>query len=362
MKLSLNRTVGISFAPFTLDTLSTMKIIGFYKSLPITDPESFLDQTAVEPIPGPRDLLVEVRAISVNPVDTKIRAGGGPGKTQGEFPILGWDAAGVVREAGTEVTLFEPGDEIYYAGSLDRPGSYAEFQCVDERIVGRKPKNLGFAAAAALPLTTITAWEMLFDRLRVDKSINESLLIVGGAGGVGSIAIQLAKQLTNLSIIATASRLETQDWCRRMGADHVINHGKPLCPQVKAIVHGGVKYVLGLTRTEDHFDELVEAMAPQSAMALIENPARPLDITKLKPKSISLHWEFMFTRSRYQTPDMGEQGRLLNEVTDLVEAGRVQSTLQMNVGPINAANMKQAHALVESGRTIGKIVLAGFSS
>jgi zinc-binding alcohol dehydrogenase family protein len=339
-----------------------MKIISFHKSLPIQEPESFMDLTADRPLPGPRDLLVEVRAISVNPVDAKIRAGGGPGRPHGELPILGWDAAGVVREAGIEVTLFKSGDEVYYAGSIDRPGSYAEYQCVDERIVGKKPESLGFAAAAALPLTTITAWEMLFDRLRVDKSADESLLILGGAGGVGSIAIQLAKQLTKLKIVATASRSETEDWCYRMGADHVINHGKPLATQVKAIVPGGVKYALALTRMEDHFEEVVEAMAPQSAMALIENPARALDITKLKPKSISLHWEFMFTRSRYQTPDMGEQGRLLNEIADLVDAGRVQSTLQTNLGTINAANIRRAHTLVESGRTIGKIVLCGFST
>ena len=339
-----------------------MKVISFRKSLPITHPESFIDLTADRPAGGPRDLLVEVRAISVNPVDAKIRGGGGPARPRGELPILGWDAAGVVREAGTEVTLFEPGDEVYYAGSIDRPGSYAEFQCVDERIVGKKPERLGFAAAAALPLTTITAWEMLFDRLRVDQSTNETLLILGGAGGVGSIAIQLAKQLTNLNIIATASRAETQDWCYRMGAHHVIDHGKPLATQVKAIVHGGIKYALALTRMEDHFEELIEAMAPQSAMALIENPAGPIDITKLKPKSISLHWEFMFTRSRYQTPDMGEQGRLLNQVADLVDAGRLQSTLQADLGTINAANMRRAHALVESGKTIGKIVLCGFTS
>jgi NADPH:quinone reductase len=338
-----------------------MKVVSFYKSLPIKDPESFLDLTAEPPRPGPRDLLVEVRAISVNPVDTKIRAGGGPGKPEGELLILGWDAAGLVREVGNEVTLFKPGNEVSYAGALDRPGSYAEFQCVDERIVGKKPEKLDFAAAAALPLTTITAWETLFDRLRVDQSAKESLLIVGGAGGVGSIAIQLAKQLTNLNIIATASRSETAEWCRRMGAHHVIDHGKPLAAQVKTIVPGGLKYVFALTRTEDHFDELIEAMAPQSAVALIENPARPLDIIKLKPKSISLHWEFMFTRARYQTTDMGEQGRLLNQVADLADAGRIRSTLNKNLGTINAANMRQAHALVESGRTIGKIVLSGWA-
>jgi zinc-binding alcohol dehydrogenase family protein len=337
-----------------------MKAVSFYKSLPIEDSASLVDVIVPTPSPGPRDLLVEVRAISVNPVDTKIRAGGGPGSPGGELKILGWDAAGIVREVGAEVTLFAPGDEVYYAGSVDRAGSYAEFQRVDERIVSRKPARLDFAEAAALPLTTITAWEMLFDRLRITKSDEGSLLIVGAAGGVGSIATQLGRELTNLTVIATASRPESRDWCRRMGAHQVVDHAKPLSPQVKAIVPDGVSYVLALTRTEDHFDEIVEAMAPQSALALIENPARPLEITKLKPKSISLHWEFMFTRPLYQTPDMGEQGRLLTQVADLADAGRVQTTMLHNLGAINAANLKRAHALVESGRTIGKVTLSGF--
>ena len=337
-----------------------MKAVSFYKSLPIADPQSLVDVSIDAPRPRPRDLLVEVRAISVNPVDTKIRAGGGPGRPDGQLQILGWDAAGIVKETGNAVTLFRPGDEVYYAGSVDRAGSYAELQCVDERIVGRKPRTLGFAEAAALPLTAITAWEMLFDRLRLDEFAAGLLLIVGGAGGVGSIATQLARQLTQLKIIATASRPETVQWCQRMGAHHVVDHRQPLSKQVKEILPGGVNYVLALTKVEDHFDELIEAMAPQSAMALIENPARPLDIIKLKPKSISLHWEFMFTRSRYETADMGEQGRLLNEVAALVDAGKIITTMQTNLGTINAANMKQAHALVESGRTIGKIVLAGF--
>jgi NADPH2:quinone reductase len=337
-----------------------MKIVSFHNPLPISDPNSFLDLTGEPPRPGARDLLVEVQAISVNPVDAKIRSGGGPGRPDGNLQILGWDAAGIVKETGSEVTLFGVGEEVYYAGSVDRAGSYGQFQCVDERIVGRKPERVGFAEAAALPLTTITAWEMLFDRFRIGKASKGSLLILGAAGGVGSIAIQLARQLTKLTTIATASRPETQAWCYRMGAHQVVDHGKPLSGQVRTIVPEGANYVLALTRTEDHFDELVEAMAPQSAMGLIENPARPLEITKLKPKSISLHWEFMFTRARYQTPDMGEQGRLLNEVAALVDAGRIQTTMQANLGAINAANMKKAHALIESGKTIGKIVLAGF--
>jgi NADPH2:quinone reductase len=337
-----------------------MKAVSFYNSLPITDPQSLVEVVVETPKPRPRDLLVEVRAISVNPVDTKIRGGGGPGRPDGQLQILGWDAAGIVKEAGNAVTLFQPGDEVYYAGSVERAGSYAELQCVDERIVGRKPRTLGFAEAAALPLTTITAWETLFDRLRLDKSAAGSLLIVGGAGGVGSIATQLATQLTRLKIISTASRPETVQWCQRMGAHHVVDHRRPLAGQVKAIVPGGVHGVLALTKIEEHFEQLIEAMAPQSAMALIENPTRPLDIVKLKPKSISLHWEFMFTRSRYETTDMGEQGRLLSEVAALVDAGRIVSTMQSNLGAINAANLREAHALVESGKTMGKIVLAGF--
>lgn len=337
-----------------------MKIISFHQSLPIADPNSFLDLAGEPPRPGPRDLLVEVRAISVNPVDAKIRAGGGPGRPDGQLQILGWDAAGVVKETGADVTLFKPGDEVYYAGAVDRAGSYAEFQCVDERLVGHKPRTLDFAAAAALPLTTITAWEMLFDRLRIAQADPGSLLILGGAGGVGSIAIQLARQLTGLTVIATASRPETRTWCEQMGAHHVVDHGQPLASQVKPLAPGGVNHVLALTRTEDHFDQLIEAMAPQSAMVLIENPARPLEITKLKPKSISLHWEFMFTRSRYQTADMGEQGRLLDKVAALVDAGRIRTTMQTHLGRIAADNLKRAHALVESGKTIGKIVLSGF--
>jgi zinc-binding alcohol dehydrogenase family protein len=339
-----------------------MKIVSFHKSLPISDPDSLLDLTTETPRPAPHDLLVEVRAISVNPVDAKIRSGGGPGQPDGQLQILGWDAASVVTAVGSNVCLFKPGDEVYYAGDVGRPGSYAQFQCVDERLVGRKPASIGFAEAAALPLTTITAWESLFDRMKIrrDPSSAGSLLIIGGAGGVGSIATQLACRLTGLTVIATASRPETQTWCREMGAHHVIDHRQPLAGQVKAIVPGGVNYVLALTKTEDHFDEIIAAMAPQSAMALIENVARPVDINKLKPKCISLHWEFMFARARFETADMGEQGWLLNEVARLVDAGQIRTTMRQNLGSINAANLKRAHALIESGSAIGKLVLAGF--
>jgi NADPH2:quinone reductase len=339
-----------------------MKAVSFRQQLPIENPDSLIDVVIDKPKPEPHDLLVQVRAISVNPVDTKIRKGSGPGQPSGELKILGWDAAGVVEEIGSDVTLFKPGDEVYYAGSVDRPGSYAEFQTVDERIVGKKPGSIDFADAAAMPLTTITAWELLFDRfsLPISSSTQGTLLIIGGAGGVGSIAIQLAKKLTGLKVIATASRPETVEWCRKMGADEVIDHRQPLGAQVKKLVPGGANYVLALTKTEDHFDEIIEAMAPEGAIGLIENLARPLDINKLKPKSLSFHWEFMFGRSRPQSAKISEQGRLLNKVSELIDADQIRSTAVTPLGLINARNLKQAHALVESGRAVGKVVLSGY--
>jgi NADPH2:quinone reductase len=341
-----------------------MKAVSYPKSLPIEDPESFIDVEVPTPQPLARDLLVEVRAISVNPVDTKIRGGGGgPGSPDGSAKILGWDAAGIVTAVGSDVTLFKPDDEVYYAGSVDRSGANAEYHLVDERIVGHKPASIGFAEAAALPLTAITAWELMFDRMKIPRtpsSTGESLLIIGGAGGVGSIAIQLARRLTGLTIIATASRPETQAWCMEMGAHHVIDHRQPLTSQVTAIIPGGVNHVLALTRTETYFDQIIAAMAPQGTLGLIENIATPVDINKLKPKCISLHWEFMFARARFQTADMNEQGKLLNEVAALVDAGQIRSTMRENLGLINATNLKRAHALLESGTAIGKVVLAGF--
>jgi len=339
-----------------------MKAVSFYKPLPITDSESLVDITLARPVPGPRDLLVEVRAISVNPIDTKIRAGAGPRGAHDVSKLLGWDAAGIVVGVGSDVKQFAPGDAVYYAGALDRSGTYGEFHVVDERLAGRKPASIGFAEAAALPLTAITAWELLFDRMKVpwEKSLTGSLLIIGGAGGVGSIATQLARALTGLTVIATASRPDTQAWCCEMGAQHVVDHRQPLAAQVKAVAPGGVNYVLSLTKTEAHYEQIIESMAPQSALGLIENVAAPLDINQLKPKCISLHWEFMFARARYQTSDMAEQGALLNEVSKLVDAGKVRTTLRENLGVINAANLKRAHALLESGKAIGKVVLAGF--
>ena len=289
-----------------------------------------------------------------------MRKGSGPGQPTGELKILGWDAAGVVVEVGPEVSLFAPGDEVCYAGSIDRPGSYAEFQAVDERIVGKKPASLSFADAAALPLTTITAWEMLFERLSLSAASTGSILVIAGAGGVGSIAIQLVKKLTKLRCIATASRPETVQWCRDMGADDIIDHRKPMAPQVKNLVPAGVNYVLGLTKVEDHLDDIVESMALEGSLVLIENVARPIDINKLKPKSLSLHWEFMFGRARPQSPKMAEQGRLLNKVSELVDTKQIRTTRGTNEGSINATDLIKAHALLESGKAIGKVVLSGF--
>ncbi|MDX2265812.1 MAG: zinc-binding alcohol dehydrogenase family protein [Hyphomicrobiales bacterium] len=333
-----------------------MKAVGYYKSLPIAHAESLLDLDAPEPQPGPRDLLVEVKAVSVNPVDAKMRM-----RAQGEPAILGWDAAGVVRSAGAEASLFKPGDEVFYAGAINRPGANSEMHVVDERIVGRKPANLSFAEAAALPLTAITAWELLFDRLGVprDGGDGQSLLIIGGAGGVGSILIQLARQLTKLTVIATASRSETAEWCRDLGAHHVINHAQPMAPQLASVGLGEVNLIAALTQTPAHWPAFPEIIAPQGKICVIDDMPS-LDVTPFKRKSVSVHWEFMFTRSLFTTPDMIEQHNLLDEVARLVESGVLKTTFGEHYGRINAENLKRAHALIESGGAMGKIVLEGF--
>jgi NADPH2:quinone reductase len=334
-----------------------MKAVGFKAPSPIDLPESLIDLDLPQPVPTGRDLLVAVRAVSVNPVDTKVRASRKP--PEGQAEVIGWDAAGVVEAVGPEATLFKVGDPVFYAGAIDRPGSNAQFQLVDERIVGKKPASLSFPEAAALPLTAITAWELLFDRLGATKDSAGALLVVGGAGGVGSILIQLARQLTGLTVIATASRPETRDWCLALGAHHVVDHAGDLVSAVKATGAGPVGLVASLTNTTDHFPALVEILAPQGRLGVIDDP-KSLDALPLKWKSISLHWEMMFARSLYQTPDMIEQHRLLDAVADLVDAGRLKTTLTQVLTPINAANLKTAHAAVESGTTRGKIVLEGF--
>lgn len=338
-----------------------MRAIGYQTPLPIADDKSLVDIDLRRPTPSGRDLLVEIKAISVNPADTKIRANARP--EADSWKVLGWDAAGIVVEAGPEATLFKPGDEVFYAGSITRPGTYAEFHLVDERIVGRKPKTLGWVEAAALPLTAITAWETLFDRLdvkgRAVPGAAPAVLIIGGAGGVGSIAIQLARKLTGLTVIATASRPETKAWATDLGAHHVVDHSKPLAKEVESLGIGAPAFVSSTTNTEQHLSEIVELIAPQGRFALIDDPAA-LDINPFKRKSVSVHWEFMFTRSMFGTADIAEQGVLLNEVSRLVDDGTIRTTLAENFGPINAENLKRAHALIESGRARGKVTLEGF--
>lgn len=325
--------------------------------LPIDDPQALLDTELPMPPVGPHDLLVEVRAVSVNPVDTKIRLGA----AVSEARVLGWDASGVVRAVGSAVTLFAPGDEVFYAGSITRPGSNSQFQAVDERIVGRKPRNLGFAEAAALPLTSITAWELLFDRLRVAEGggAGQSLLIIGAGGGVGSILTQLARQLTQLTVIGSASRDATRAWVQKLGAHHTVDHTRPMQPQLAALGLPQVDIVISLTHTDHHYADIIEALAPQGQLALIDDPAT-LDAVPLKRKSISLHWELMFTRSMFGTADMVRQHELLNRVAAMIEEGTLTTTLGEHYGAINAANLRRAHALIESNRAIGKIVLEHF--
>lgn len=338
-----------------------MKAVAYYQSLPADHPEALQDIQLADPTPGPHDLLVEVRAISVNPVDTKIRLGVKP--ESGAAKVLGWDATGIVKAVGSEVSLFQPGDRVFYAGAIDRAGANSELHLVDERIVGHMPSSLSFAEAAALPLTAITAWELLFERLQVAEGSadqGQSLLIVGAAGGVGSILTQLARHLTGLTVIGTASRPETQAWVRELGAHHVIDHSKPLSEELARIGIGQVTHVASLTQTDQHYAQLVESLEPQGRLALIDDPLQPLDVMQLKRKSLSLHWELMFTRSLYQTEDMIEQHRLLERVSDLVDSGVIKTTLGEHFGTINAANLRRAHALLESGKAKGKIVLEGF--
>ena len=338
-----------------------MRAVGYRKSLPITDPEALVDGDLPQPEPGPRDLLVQVEAVSVNPVDTKVRRRAEP--EAGGLKVLGWDAAGTVVATGAEVAGFSVGDAVMYAGDLTRPGTNAQFHCVDARLVGHKPARLDWAQAAALPLTAITAWEALFDRLDTGKLVPgaaPAILIVGGAGGVGSVAIQLARALTDLTVIATASRPETAQWCRDLGAHHVVDHSKPLAAEVAALGLGAPGLVFSTTSTDAHLAAIVELIAPQGRLALIDDPER-LDVGLLKRKSLSLHWEFMFTRSMFATSDIGAQGALLDEVARLVDAGRLRTTLGEHYGRIDAGNLRRAHALIESGRAKGKIVLEGFS-
>lgn len=338
-----------------------MKAVGFIQHLPITDPASLQDFVLPDPVPGPRDLLVRVKAVAVNPVDTKVR-GPRPGDPRHDPPkIIGWDASGVVEAVGAEVTLFAVGDEVYYAGNYSLPGSNAELQAIDERIVGRKPRTLAFADAAALPLTAITAWEGLFDRMHIrvgGEDSDKSVLIIGGAGGVGSVAIQLAKH-AGLTVIATASRPESAAWVRELGADHVIDHRGDMPAQLAALGLGGVHYVYSTYFTEQHWAGIVVMLRPQGYVVAIDS-ATDIDLAQLKQKSGTFAWEFMFTRSMFQTEDMAEQGKLLNAVSELIDEGKLRGTVGQRMSPINAENLREAHRQLEGLGVIGKIVLEGW--
>ncbi|MGF1704697.1 zinc-binding alcohol dehydrogenase family protein [Enterovibrio baiacu] len=341
-----------------------MKAIGYTQSLPITDAASLVDIELPQPIATGHDILVKIKAIAVNPVDYKIRQN--VAAEEGQHKVIGWDAVGEVVATGEAATLFAPGDTVFYAGDLTRQGSNAEFQLVDERIVGRKPKSLSDAEAAALPLTSITAWELLFEHLGLqqqapesnDKS-NDILLVVGAAGGVGSILVQLAKTLTGATIIATASRESSQAWVKKLGADHVVDHTQALAPQIEALGIGQVTHVASLNCSEAYFETYTQILAPFGKIGLIDDP-KNIDASKIKLKSLSLHWEFMFARSMFNAADMNEQGKLLTRVSDLVDHGFIQTTARKHLGTINAANLREAHAELESGKSIGKIVLEGF--
>lgn len=337
-----------------------MKAVGYFKSLPIDDAESLQDLQLPEPVLREHDLLVSVKAISVNPVDVKVRVR--RASANGEVQVLGWDAAGVVEAVGPKVTHFKPGDRVWYAGDLTRAGSYSERQAVDERIVGKMPQSLSFAQAAAMPLTTITAWELLFDRLRVqdaDPTADNRLLVIGAAGGVGSILVQLARQLTGLTVIGTASRKETRDWVIEMGAHHTIDHSKPWKEQLNALGIDDVTHIVSLNQTDAYVPQIVDVLRPEGQLALIDDP-ETLDIVPFKVKSLSVHWELMYTRSMFQTATQSRQHDLLNRVATLIDRGTIRSTMTKSDGRISAENLKKAHAYIESGTARGKVVLEGF--
>ena len=335
-----------------------MKAIGYKENLPIDNVNSLQDIEITTPEATGRDILVEIKAISVNPADYKVRAGM---PIEGDdWKIIGWDATGIVTAIGEDVTLFNVGDEVWYAGDFTRQGSYAQFQVVDERIVGKKPTSLSYAEAAALPLTSLTAYEMLFDRLEVSKDdANKSILIIGAAGGVGSIMVQLAKKLTKLKIIATASREETTDWLKELGADTVINHRNKLSEEFEKHSLPAPEYVVSLNATEQHVDEIVKLIKPQGKFGFIDDP-KVMNVMPFKGKAVSTHIELMFTRAMFQTEDMIEQHNILNKVSELIDNGTIRTTLGENFGVINAENLRKAHAFLETGNAKGKIVLEGF--
>lgn len=334
-----------------------MKAIGFKTSLPVSDANSFIEFEMEKPAPQGRDLLVKIAAVSVNPIDFKIRQNSAKDQVLDIPKVIGWDAVGTVEAVGGDVSLFKVGDEVYYAGDLNRAGSNAEYQLVDERIVGAKPKTLSIEAAAAMPLTALTAWEILFDRIRInDKDKGKTILIIGGAGGVGSIAIQIAKKIAGLVVIATASRPETEEWCRQQGADHVFNH-KDLVNEMREAGFKSVDFILDFVNVNQYWDIMVELIKPQGHIASITGSAVPVALDKLKSKSVSFSWELMYTRSIFQTEDMIEQHHILNEVARLLDEGVLKSTLKTTLSGFSADNFKKAHQQLEDSTTIGKVVI-----
>ena len=337
-----------------------MKAIAICKPLPVSDPHAFVELKLPDPTPSERDLLVRVKAVSVNPVDAKLRMRRALADNQPR--VLGWDACGVVEAVGNNCTLFKPGDEVMYAGSIDRPGCYSELHCVDERITGKKPGTLSYAQAAALPLTSLTAWELLFERMGVQqgkKEKDKALLVSAAAGGVGSILVQLASALTELTVIGTAAREESAAWARQMGADHIINYKNNLKEELTALGIAQVEYIASLSGTDALFASYAQVIAPFGRIGLIDTPA-PLDLTLIKPRAASLHWEYMFARPLYQSAHMQDQHNILTRVAEMIDEGKLRSTMKENLGSINAENIRQAHARIESGQTIGKLVLEGF--
>lgn len=339
-----------------------MKAIGIVNYLPVEDEQSFINFECARPVAEGQDLLVSVKAIAVNPVDVKVRAGrGNAGVTEDPPRVIGWDASGTVEATGPDATLFKPGDEVFYAGDITRSGCNAEYQLIDERIVGHKPTSLSFAESAALPLTTITAYEAFFDRLHIDRdggNKDESVLIVGGAGGVGSIGIQLAKH-AGLTVIATASRPETIAWVKELGADHVINHREDMVAQTHALGFNTIDHI-AIFNDMRHWDAMVKLIRPQGGIVSIDDTNLPMPMADMKTKAASLHWEFMFARAMHQTPDMIEQHKLLTWTAAQIDAGRIKTTLSDVLNPINAANLREAHRRIETGQARGKIVLEGF--
>ncbi|RUO41019.1 zinc-binding alcohol dehydrogenase family protein [Pseudidiomarina aestuarii] len=335
-----------------------MRAVGYQQSLPYTDKLALQDIEISRPICGDHDVLVRVRGIGLNPVDTKIRQR--KEAAAGEYVVLGWDAAGTIVDCGSQVTNFKVGDEVWYAGAVNRDGCNAEYQSVDSRLISARPTTLSAADAAAMPLTFLTAWELLFDRLQLDKDAPNVLLITGAAGGVGSALIQLTKALTRTTVIATASRAETKQWVKQLGADIIINHHQTLAPQLKEYDINDVTHVASLTHTEQHFEQLVELLEPQGRLALIDDPKDPLPIGLMKQKSLSLHWEFMFTRSLFTTKDISKQGEILAQVANLVDTGAIQTTRFQHLGTISAETLRQAHGTLEAHQAIGKLVVDGY--